>query len=153
MNAGAIFALLPALLALVFRFLAGALGADWQGISDPLSALLRSLPALALFWGWRAEEFKRPAILSLYGAYAGAVLDQGAVRGAVAGFLLGLLLLPFFRVPRPHRFWAALAYVVLATALFTAALVWLGVPSGWLLPLILLLFALLNPDLPRLRED
>jgi len=153
MNAGLIFALLPALLAWVFRLLEPVFGTGWPGITDPLSALLRSLPALALFWGWPREDFQKPGFLPFYGAYAGAVLDERGVWGAAAGFLLGLLLIPFFRVPKEHRFWASLAFVALATFLLTLALLLLGVPSGWLLPLVLLLAGFLGPDFPRLRPE
>jgi len=153
MNAGLIYALLPPLLAYLFRFLAGVLGADWPGITPPLSALLRSLPALALFWGWTREDFQKPGFLPFYGAYAGAVLDERGIWGAAVGFLLGLLLIPFFRVPKEHRFWASLAFVALATFLLTLALLLLGVPNGWLLPLVLLLAEFLGPDFPRLRRE
>ncbi len=149
MNAGLFYALLPPFLAYLFRFLAGVFGADWPGITPPLSALLRSLPALALFWGWSKEDFRRPALLPFYGAYAGAVLDERGVWGAIAGFLLGLFLIPFLRVPPEHRFWASLVYVALATFGFTLVLLILGVPTGWVLPLILLLSGFLEPSWPR----
>ncbi len=150
MNAGFWYALLPALLSPVFRGLAAVLELDWRGITPPLPATLRSLPALALFWGWDRKDFKNPAVLLLYGAYAGAVLDERGVFGALAGALLGLLLLPFYRVPARYRFWAALLYVALAAFLFTAGLVLLGIEAGWLLPLILLFAGFLEPSWPRI---
>ncbi len=153
MNAGFWYALLPALLSPVFRGLAAVLELDWPGITPPLPALLRSLPALALFWGWSREDFQRPLLLPLYGAYAGAVLDERGVFGALAGALLGLLLQPFRRVARRHRFWAALLYVALAAFLFTAGLILLGVETGWILPLVLLLAGFLDPALPGAASD
>lgn len=153
MNAGFWYALLPALLSPVFRGLAAALELDWPGITPPLPALLRSLPALALFWGWDRKDFKNPGVLLLYGAYAGAVLDEHGVFGALAGALLGLLLLPFRHVPRKYRFWAALLYVTLAAFLFTAGLILLGVSTGWVLPLVLLLAGWLQPAFPGTSPD
>ncbi len=153
MNAGALYALLPALLAPLFRGLADYLALDAAGITEPLSALARSLPALALFWGWSREDFQRPLLLPLYGAYAGAVLDERGVFGALAGVLLGLLLLPFRRVPSKYRFWAAVLYVALAAFLFTAGLILLGVETGWILPLVLLLAGFLEPAFPGTASD
>ena len=149
MNAGFFYGLLPALLSPVFRGLAAVLELDWPGITPPLAALLRSLPALALFWGWDREDFKNPGVLLLYGAYAGAVLDERGAYGALAGAFLGLFLLPFLRVPQRYRFWAAVLYVALAAFFLTAGLILLGVETGWILPLVLLLAGFLEPSFPR----
>ncbi len=151
MNAGLLYALLPALLSPIFRGLAGLLGFDWPGIAPPLAALLRSLPALALFWGWDREDLKSPAVLPFYGAYAGAVLDEQGFWGAGMGLGLGLLLLPFLRTPKKLRFLASLFFAALATFLATLGLWVFGVPTGWVLPLVLLLSSFLDPNLARPR--
>ncbi len=153
MNAGFLYALLPALLSSVFRGLAAVLELDWPGITPPLPALLRSLPAVILFWGWSREDFQRPLLLPLYGAYAGAVLDERGFWGAGVGFALGLLLLPFLHTPKRLRFLASLFFVALATFLATLGLLVLGAPTGWVLPLVLLLAGFLDPALPSAAPD
>ncbi len=141
---GLLAALNPLIYALVFFALDRAFDLGWRGIAPPVSALLRSLPGLLAFAGWDRAAFRAAPTLLLYGAYAGAVLEEGGLLGAAAGLVLALLLLPLLRLAdrrdRPlFRFLLALFYVALATALFTVALLILAQPTGWLLPLVLLL--------------
>ena len=134
---------LPALFSALFYYLDKRLGAGFSGITPPEEALIRSLPGLALFWGARWEELRHPLVLPLYGAYAGAVADERGVVGALVGLLLGVLLLPFLPLAKSHRFVAALIYVALATFVSAGALTFFGLPSGWVLPLVLSLVVLL----------
>lgn len=141
---GFLAAVKPFFYALVFFILDRAFDLGWRGITPPVSALLRTLPGLLAFADWGKAPFRAPPTLLLYGAYAGAVLEEGGLLGAAAGLLLALLLFPLLRLAdrwnRPlFRFFLALFYLALATVLFTVALVLLGQPSGWLLPLLLLL--------------
>jgi len=145
MKAGVLYALAPPLFDLVFWGVAWFMREEPGGLTPPLQAFLRSLPALALLWDWDREDLKNPYVAPFYGAYAGAVMDEEALWGAAVGFLLGLLWAAFVRVPRAWRFWAALFFVLLSTFVFTFALVWLGRPTGWLVPLIVLFYTLLEP--------
>ncbi len=146
---GVLTALNPLLYAAIFYLVNALFALDWRGLSPPTAALLRSLAGVLAFGTWDRAAFRTPAAFLLYGAYAGAVLEQSGLLGAAVGALLALLLLPFWRVAerqrRPlHRFFLALAYVFLATLVFTVPLLILGRTTGWLLPLVLLLSGFLE---------
>ena len=142
MNGGLFFALLPVFLDFVVFWVLRLLGSEPEGLLPPFWALVRSLPAVALFWGMRWEEFARGFMPVVYGAYAGAVLEPSGVYGALLGALAGGLLLAVRSLVR-RLFLAELVFWVAGVLLLTLVSVLLGAGSDWILPLLATLVVLL----------
>ena len=141
---GAVHGLMPGVLAAVVWYLGRAFGVDWAGVTPPAQAMVRTLPGVLAFWGWRDDELFSWYSLPLYGAFAGAVVAADGLPGAAVGLVAGAVAYLFLSWSRRLRgFWAryalTLAFAVLTAALGTMVLVWLGLATGWVLPLVVLL--------------
>ncbi len=151
MRAGWFFAIKPALYGLVFYGVDRFLVMGWEGLVPPFSLVLRALPALVLFWRWPREALAEDGVFLFYGAYSGAVLDPSGWLGALWGLLLAALVRVLAKTIKPRlksdlaRLVLTVAYVAASVAVATVAILWLGWPSGWLLPLVLLLSEDLGP--------
>jgi len=151
MKAGWFFALKPTLYGLAFYGVDRFLVMGWEGLVAPFSLVLRALPALVLFWRWPREALGDDGVFLFYGAYAGAVLEPSGWLGALWGLLLAAFARILTKTVKPRlsgdlaRLFLTLAYVAVAVAVATVALLWFGWPSGWLLPLVLLLSEDLGP--------